>query len=118
MQRTSRDKPVGLVKGRKDTDFNKCPISIPNAIPIGSDDVKCIFARRQIRIICRPPRTDIDPIRIQTFKLVFELYLSGVDKAYSGVIDLEIVLIWLQDDFRLVMIRRLQLFWQQPDLCL
>src|SRR5262249_39787239 len=53
---------------------------------------------------------DLNPISIPPFKFVFESHLSGVDKAYSGVIYLKIALIRRQRYLGLGADCRLKLF--------
>ena len=75
-----------------------CTFVVPKAVAVGCDHTERVSARRQVRIISYASRSDINPIAIETFELMFVFDLFRLDVAESGVAYLQTSLARLDGD--------------------
>src|SRR5215469_4323427 len=87
---TTRSEPCGLVVGRKDSEVQRGPGFVPNAIVIACNNVETIGARTQIVIKRLTPCPWLLPSHIMTVQPVPKENFLWRQVAESRVIDLEV----------------------------
>src|SRR5260370_31496688 len=94
-QRDQCRKPPGLIKTRKHVEFDRGPLQVPHAVPVGGNYFKCVAARPHVRVVGSAARPRIDPFTIQAFQLVFEPDILRADIAKGSGLNLEVLLVRL-----------------------
>ena len=89
-ERHHRLKPTGLVKRRRNREFQRGAGLVPHAVVVARDHAEAIKARTQIRILHLPVVDDLLPVGVLSFEQVTEAHLLGRDQAQRRVIDREI----------------------------
>ena len=88
--RAERTKPVRLVVGRHDREFQFGCGFVPDSVAVRSHHAKCVFPGRQIRVKRLPARTGFAPITIVAVEPITEFHLLWISKGGRSVIDLQV----------------------------
>ena len=78
-----REKPGGLVVGRRDREIEVRAGFVPHAAVVAGDDAEAVIARRQVGVEGLPPIAGVLPIAIVALQHVAEAHLLRCDEAQA-----------------------------------
>ena len=82
---TQQTEPHCLIEVRQELDLDQGAGLVPDAIRITGGDLESVTTGLEIGVISQPAPSDIDPITVESFKLVAKAYFFGRDKTDGGV---------------------------------
>src|SRR6185436_21106781 len=81
--------PVRLIEVGLKIELKGCPLLVPNTVVVCRNHSKRVRAGPEICIRRSSLCAGVNPIRIKSFQLIFELYFVGRYKTQGGVIKLQ-----------------------------